>query len=244
MLTRRKVLAASATRGGARRRRPDRGGRRDRLRAGRGDLSTLDRGWQKFVGRELRAGRAARRSSGRWSWTRRSSRSTAIASSMCLPFARDRLFVEDTYYSDTPELDAAALRRADRRLCRRARAGRSPRSMREETGRAAGRDRRRFRGLLAVGRQRASPRPGCAPGCSTRPPAIRCPMRCGPPMLIADAERPVGRGAARADLRDYARGGMGSARLLPHARRDAVPRRRARRALPGARTLLPPGRRR
>ena len=76
---------------------------------GAGDLSALDCGWQKFVGQliELDEPHAfprpiimdatvAQHDGYRFVYT--------------LPFAADRLFVEDTYYSDTPDLDRAALR--------------------------------------------------------------------------------------------------------------------------------------
>ncbi|HEX4695110.1 lycopene beta-cyclase CrtY [Sphingomonas sp.] len=75
---------------------------------GAGDLSALDLGWQKFVGRELLLDRphgldrpivmdaTVEQSDGyRFVYT--------------LPFADDRLFVEDTYYSDTPDIDRAVL---------------------------------------------------------------------------------------------------------------------------------------
>ncbi|MES2337053.1 MAG: lycopene beta-cyclase CrtY [Pseudomonadota bacterium] len=103
ILTGRKVLAASATAvvlaDG------------DRIEAGgvidcRGpaDLSALELGWQKFLGRELvlKRGHGVERpvvmdatvdqfDGYRFVYT--------------LPFARERMFVEDTYYSDTPDLD-------------------------------------------------------------------------------------------------------------------------------------------
>lgn len=75
---------------------------------GAGDLGTLDLGWQKFLGRELVLTRAhglerpvvmdatvAQRDGYRFVY--------------CLPFAPDRIFVEDTYYSDTADIDAATL---------------------------------------------------------------------------------------------------------------------------------------
>ena len=52
----------------------------------------------------------------------------------CLPFSPTELFVEDTYYSDTPDLDPDAARAAHRRLCRRARLARRGASARQETG--------------------------------------------------------------------------------------------------------------
>lgn len=73
------------------------------------DLSHLTGGWQKFVGRRFRL-----------------SQPHGLAFPVvkdatveqidgyrfvyCLPFAEDEIFVEDTYYSDSPELDKAALR--------------------------------------------------------------------------------------------------------------------------------------
>ncbi|URW75430.1 lycopene beta-cyclase CrtY [Sphingomonas donggukensis] len=107
ILTRRKVLAISATAvvlaDG------------DRIEAGgvidcRGaaDLSTLDIGWQKFLGREL----LLKRPHG----VERPVVMDATVDQIdgyrfvyTLPFADDRMFVEDTYYSDTPDIDHARL---------------------------------------------------------------------------------------------------------------------------------------
>ena len=76
---------------------------------GTGDLSLLDCGWQKFVGRELRL--AAPHDAPR---PRVMDATVAQIDGYrfvyCLPFAEDRMFVEDTYYSDTPDLDRATLR--------------------------------------------------------------------------------------------------------------------------------------
>jgi lycopene beta-cyclase len=74
---------------------------------GAGDLSTIECGWQKFVGREFPVpghGKA---------------RPTIMDATVAqidgyrfvytLPVAHDRLFVEDTYYSDSPDLDREAI---------------------------------------------------------------------------------------------------------------------------------------
>ena len=75
---------------------------------GPGDMSALELGWQKFVGRELVL-------------TKRHGveRPTVMDATVeqidgyrfvyCLPFGEKRMFVEDTYYSDTPDIDHAAL---------------------------------------------------------------------------------------------------------------------------------------
>ena len=75
---------------------------------GPGDLSLLDLAWQKFLGRELKLGAM-----------HKAPRPMVMDASVeqidgyrfvyCLPFAADRMFVEDTYYSDTPHVDRAAL---------------------------------------------------------------------------------------------------------------------------------------
>ncbi|MEG3084064.1 lycopene beta-cyclase CrtY [Sphingomonas sp. PB2P12] len=75
---------------------------------GPGDLSLLDLAWQKFVGRELVL-----------SAPHDSPVPTVMDATVpqidgyrfvyCLPLAPDRMFVEDTYYSDTPDLDVEAL---------------------------------------------------------------------------------------------------------------------------------------
>lgn len=107
LMLRRKVLAASATAvvlaDG------------DRIEAGgvidcrgTGDLSTLACGWQKFYGRELALAEP-----------HALARPVVMDATVeqadgyrfvyCLPFTPTRLLVEDTYYSDTPAIDIAAL---------------------------------------------------------------------------------------------------------------------------------------
>ncbi len=75
---------------------------------GPGDLSLLDLAWQKFLGRELAL-----------SVPHESPRPMVMDATIpqidgyrfvyCLPFSADRMFVEDTYYSDTPDLDIPVL---------------------------------------------------------------------------------------------------------------------------------------
>jgi lycopene beta-cyclase len=75
---------------------------------GAADMSMLDLGWQKFVGRELMLAEP-----------HSVERPTVMDATVeqidgyrfvyCLPFAEKRMFVEDTYYSDTPGLDHAVL---------------------------------------------------------------------------------------------------------------------------------------
>jgi len=103
----RRVLAASATAAVL-----DDG---DRIEAvgvvdarGTGDLSTLECGWQKFVGRELRLEAPHGRP-----------RPVVMDATVdqidgyrfvyCLPTGEARMFVEDTYYSDGPDLDRVAV---------------------------------------------------------------------------------------------------------------------------------------
>jgi lycopene beta-cyclase len=75
---------------------------------GPGDLATLDCGWQKFLGRELRLGTPH-------GLTRPVVMDASVEQAdgyrfvYLLPFGPDRLFVEDTYYSDTPDIDRALL---------------------------------------------------------------------------------------------------------------------------------------
>ena len=75
---------------------------------GPGDLALLDLGWQKFVGREL----ALERPHG----VDRPIVMDATVAQIdgyrfvyCLPFSTGSIFVEDTYYSDTPVLDRATI---------------------------------------------------------------------------------------------------------------------------------------
>ena len=75
---------------------------------GGGDLSAMTFGWQKFIGREFRT-----------TVPHGVTRPMVMDASVeqidgyrfvyVLPFAEDRLFIEDTYYSDGPEIDRDAL---------------------------------------------------------------------------------------------------------------------------------------
>ncbi|WP_293881892.1 lycopene beta-cyclase CrtY [Sphingomonas sp.] len=75
---------------------------------GVGDLSTLDCGWQKFMGRLLTV-------AGGHNVTRPVVMDATVDQTegyrfvYLLPFDANRIFVEDTYYSDTPTLDVVAL---------------------------------------------------------------------------------------------------------------------------------------
>lgn len=99
---------------------------------GAGDLATLDCGWQKFVGRVIHCedphgvtqptimdADVDQRDGYRFVYV--------------LPFSATELFIEDTYYSDTPDLDIATLRGriADYAAARRWSGGRA---YHEETG--------------------------------------------------------------------------------------------------------------
>jgi lycopene beta-cyclase len=78
---------------------------------GRGvaDLSALDFGWQKFIGQEFRTARPH-------GVTRPIVMDATVDQIdgyrfvYVLPFGPDRIFIEDTYYSDGPAIDTAALR--------------------------------------------------------------------------------------------------------------------------------------
>jgi lycopene beta-cyclase len=75
---------------------------------GAGDLSMLEVGWQKFVGREL----ALERGHGMERPTVMDATVTQLDGYRfvyTLPLADDRIFVEDTYYSSSPRLDRAKL---------------------------------------------------------------------------------------------------------------------------------------
>ncbi|MDP1028660.1 lycopene beta-cyclase CrtY [Sphingomonas sp. KR1UV-12] len=78
---------------------------------GPGDLATLDLGWQKFVGRELRLA-APHDAPDPRIMDATVAQIDGYRFVYCLPLGPRRMFVEDTYYSDTPELDRPAL--ADR----------------------------------------------------------------------------------------------------------------------------------
>jgi lycopene beta-cyclase len=75
---------------------------------GPGDLSTLECGWQKFLGRELRL--AAPHGLARpVVMDATVEQADGYRFVYLLPFGTDRMFVEDTYYSDTPDIDRALL---------------------------------------------------------------------------------------------------------------------------------------
>jgi lycopene beta-cyclase len=76
---------------------------------GPGDLSTLECGWQKFVGQELSvsAGHGVERPVVMDATVEQRDGYRFV---YLLPFSADTLLVEDTYYSDTPELDRADIR--------------------------------------------------------------------------------------------------------------------------------------
>jgi lycopene beta-cyclase len=75
---------------------------------GAGDLSALELGWQKFVGIEYRFA-APHGIAHPTIMDARVEQIDGYRFVYLLPFAEDRLFIEDTYYSDTPDIDSAAL---------------------------------------------------------------------------------------------------------------------------------------
>lgn len=75
---------------------------------GPGDLSVLDLGWQKFVGRDLRLA-APHGAPTPVIMDATVAQIDGYRFVYCLPLAGDRMFVEDTYYSDTPDIDHATL---------------------------------------------------------------------------------------------------------------------------------------
>ena len=75
---------------------------------GPGDMAVLELGWQKFVGQEL-ALDAPHGATGPRVMDATVAQIDGYRFVYCLPFADDRMFVEDTYYSDTPDLDGAAI---------------------------------------------------------------------------------------------------------------------------------------
>lgn len=77
---------------------------------GPGDLGALDCGWQKFVGREIvvPGGHGLERPVVMDATVPQIDGYRFV---YCLPFAADRVFVEDTYYSDSPALNQRAVSR-------------------------------------------------------------------------------------------------------------------------------------
>lgn len=75
---------------------------------GAANLEALDLGWQKFVGHEVRL--AAPHGLARpIVMDARVDQAEGYRFVYCLPFAEDRLLIEDTYYSTDPSLDRAAI---------------------------------------------------------------------------------------------------------------------------------------
>lgn len=75
---------------------------------GPGDLATLELGWQKFVGQELALG-APHGAAGPTVMDATVEQIDGYRFVYSLPFGERRMFVEDTYYSDTPDLDGTAI---------------------------------------------------------------------------------------------------------------------------------------
>jgi lycopene beta-cyclase len=76
---------------------------------GTGDLTLIDCGWQKFLGRVLDLAAPHDAPIPRV-MDATVEQIDGYRFVYCLPFAPERMFVEDTYYSDSPDLDVAALR--------------------------------------------------------------------------------------------------------------------------------------
>jgi lycopene beta-cyclase len=75
---------------------------------GPGDLAALDLGWQKFVGHLLTL-EAPHGISNPIVMDATVEQIDGYRFVYCLPFSADQIFVEDTYYSDSPALDVAAV---------------------------------------------------------------------------------------------------------------------------------------
>lgn len=78
---------------------------------GPADTGFLDLGWQKFVGQELELA-APHDAPDPVIMDATVEQLDGYRFVYCLPFGERRMFVEDTYYSDTPDLDLDPLRRA------------------------------------------------------------------------------------------------------------------------------------
>jgi lycopene beta-cyclase len=78
---------------------------------GPGDLANLELGWQKFVGREYELDEP-HDEAGPTIMDASVPQHDGYRFVYTLPFAATRMFVEDTYYADAPDLDVPALRAA------------------------------------------------------------------------------------------------------------------------------------
>ena len=127
-----------------------------RARAGR--FAALDLGWQKFVGREYRL--AAPHGLERpIVMDATVDQTDGYRFVYCLPFAEDRMLIEDTYYSTDPGARPRRHRRPDRAPMRVAQGWRIAESRSRGEGRAAGGDGRRLRCLLAGDGEAGADRP-------------------------------------------------------------------------------------
>ena len=222
-MTSRKILAASPTAIVL--------GDGDRIEAGGvidargpGDLSLLDNGWQKFVGREYALARAARPVAAD-DHGRDGAAIDGYRFVYTLPFAATRMFVEDTYYSDTPVLDRVAIgARCDAYAA--AHGWQAERVVREETGVlpvTMGGD---FEAYWRSGRQQGG-EGGHARGAVSARHRLFAARRDPRRGAGGGSKRPVRRGAARPDAW-FRTAKLAATRLLSHAQQDAVPRRRTR----------------
>lgn len=100
---------------------------------GPGDLTgTMDLGWQKFVGRDYRL-EAAHGLANPIVMDATVEQIDGYRFVYALPFGPKRMFVEDTYYSDTPDLDVKAVGQRVAAYAA-ARGWQAKRKLREETG--------------------------------------------------------------------------------------------------------------
>lgn len=111
----------------------------DRVRAsgvidarGAADLSLLDLGWQKFIGQELELSDPHGRTVP-MVMDATVQQNDGYRFVYALPFGVEKIFVEDTYYSDTPTIDVAVLRGRIAAYAE-ARGWRADRILREEHG--------------------------------------------------------------------------------------------------------------
>ena len=204
---------------------------------GAANLDALDLGWQKFVGARISARPRRTGSTGRSIMDATVDQIDGYRFVYCLPFAPDRLLVEDTYYSTDPGARSReAIERAASTPMSQAQGWRDRRGRTPGERRAAGRDGRRFRRLLAGDRR---------PGREARPARRLLPSdhrlfaaRCGAARLAASPPAPIS--PALPDLlRAEAARLWRERRLLPLLNRMLFRAADAGRALPRARTFLP-----
>ena len=160
-----------------------------------------------------------------------------------LPLAPRRLLVEDTYYSDAPDLDRASCASSDRAPTRRPAAGRRRASSARRRACCRSCSTATSARFWAEAPGVPCPAPACGPGSFTPPPATRCPTRCGlADRIAAHAARSTSAPVAARSCASIARGAGGASSASSGCSTACCSGGGAGGALPHAAALLPAAR--